>query len=67
MEGLIKKGLLHARVTGDEWIVPGDEDGPVVPDGYIILFMHLHECGLTSPPTCSSMGSFTTTGLSYSI
>jgi hypothetical protein len=50
MEGLIKKGLLHARVTGDEWIVPSDEDGSVVPNGYIVSFMHFHEHGLASSP-----------------
>jgi hypothetical protein len=67
MEGLVKKGLLHTRVTGDEWIIPRDEDGSVVPDGYIISFVHFHERGLASPPTSSSVGSFTTTGLSYGI
>jgi hypothetical protein len=41
MEGLIKKGLVDARVTGDKWILPSDEDGPVVPDGYVISFMHI--------------------------
>jgi hypothetical protein len=50
MEGLVKKGLLHMRVTWDEWIIPSDEDGPVVPGGYIISFMHFHERELASPP-----------------
>jgi hypothetical protein len=45
MEGLIKKGLLHARVKGDEWVVPGNEDEPVVPDGYVISFVHFHDAG----------------------
>jgi hypothetical protein len=67
MEGLIKKGLLHVRVNGDEWVVPGNEDGPVVPDGYIVSFMHFHERKLASPPIGSSMGFFTTMGLSSSI
>jgi hypothetical protein len=67
MEGLIMKGLLHTRVTGDGWLVPGNEDGPVVPDGYVVSFMHFHERGLASPPTSSSMGSFTTIRSSYNI
>jgi hypothetical protein len=67
MEGLVKKGLLHVRVMGDEWIVPGNEDESVVPDGYIVSFMHFHECRLASLPTSSSVGSFTTTRLSYRI
>jgi hypothetical protein len=43
MEGLVKKGLLHVRVRRDEWLVPGNKDGPVVPDGYVVSFVHFHE------------------------
>jgi hypothetical protein len=50
MEGLVKKGVLHARVIGDKWLVPGNEDGPVVPNGYVISFVHFHKHGLASPP-----------------
>jgi hypothetical protein len=67
MEGLVKKGLLHTRVMGNKWLVLGNEDGPVMPNSYVISFVHFHECGLASPPTSSSMGFFTTTGSSYSI
>jgi hypothetical protein len=49
MEGLIKNGL-HTRVTGVVWLVPSNEDRLVVPDGYVILFMHFHEHGLASSP-----------------
>jgi hypothetical protein len=66
MEGLIKKGLLHARVTRVEWLVFDNKDRLVVPDGYVISFVHFHEHGLASPPTSSSAGSFTTMGSSYS-
>jgi hypothetical protein len=66
MEGLVKKGLLHVRVRGDEWIVPSNEDEPVVPDGYIVSFVHFHRHGLASPPTGSSVGFFTIMGLSSS-
>jgi hypothetical protein len=50
MEGLVKKGLLHARVMGVKWLVLGNEDGPVLPDGYVISFLHFHERGLPSLP-----------------
>jgi hypothetical protein len=50
MEGLVKKGLLHTRVRGDEWIVPSNEDGLVVLDGCVVSFMHFHKHGLASPP-----------------
>jgi hypothetical protein len=66
MEGLIKKGLLHVRVRGDEWIVPSNEDEPMVPDGCVISFVHFHTRELASPPTGSSAGFFTTMGLSSS-
>jgi hypothetical protein len=29
MEGLVKRGLLYARTTAMEWLVPGGEDAPV--------------------------------------
>jgi hypothetical protein len=57
MECLIKKGLLHMRVRGDRWIVPSNEDELVVPDSYVISFMHFHKHGLESPPTGSSRAS----------
>ena len=50
MEGLVKKGLLHARTMTMEWIIPGGEDEPSLPDGCIISFIPLHERGLVTPP-----------------
>jgi hypothetical protein len=32
-----------------EWILPGDEEALSWPDGYIISFVHFHECGLATP------------------
>jgi hypothetical protein len=66
MEGFIKMGLLHAG-SGDEWIILSNEDEPMVPDGYVVSFVHFHKCGLVSPPTDSSAGFFITVGLSSSI
>jgi hypothetical protein len=50
MEGLVKKGLLHARVTRVKWLIPGNEDWLVLPDGYVISFLHFHERELSSLP-----------------
>jgi hypothetical protein len=50
MEGLIKKGLLHARTATNEWVIPNNEDEPMPPDGYVISFISFHERGLATPP-----------------
>ena len=50
MKGLVKKGLLRARTAAMEWIVPGGEDEPSLPDGYIISFVPFDERGLMTPP-----------------
>ena len=50
MEGLVKKGLLHARTMTMEWIIPGGEDEPSPLDGYVVSFVPFHECGFVTPP-----------------
>ena len=50
MEGLVKKGLLHARTAAMEWIVLGGEDVPSLPDGYAVSFIPFHERGFATPP-----------------
>ena len=50
MEGLVKKGILHARTAAMEWIVPSGEDEPSPPDGYVVSFVPFHERGLVTPP-----------------
>jgi len=50
MDGLVKRGLLHGRTDVVEWLVPGREDAPVPPDGYVISFAPFHERGLMVPP-----------------
>jgi hypothetical protein len=50
MEGLIKKGLLCARTATNEWIIPDNEDEPMMLDGYVVSFVPFHEHGLTMPP-----------------
>ena len=42
MEGLVKKGLLCARTAMNEWIIPGGEDVPSPPDGYVVSFIPFH-------------------------
>ena len=48
MEGLVRCGLLYPR-TADEWLLPGEEDLPSPPDGYVVWFAHFHEHGFTTP------------------
>ena len=50
MEGLVKKGLLYARTMMNEWIVPGGEDVPSPPDGYVVSFIPFHEREFVTPP-----------------
>ena len=50
MEGLIKHGLLRRRTNAAEWLVPGHEDTPAPPDGYVVSFAPFHERGLVVPP-----------------
>ena len=50
MEGLIKRGLLRGRTEVVEWLMPGREEAPAPPNGYIVSFVPFHEHGLTIPP-----------------
>ena len=50
MEGLVNKGLLHARTAAMEWIILGGEDVPSPPDSYVISFVPFHERGFMTPP-----------------
>ena len=49
MEGLVRHGLLRTRTSAEEWLLPGEEDMPSSPDGYIVSFAHFHERGFTTP------------------
>ena len=33
-----------------EWLMPGREDAPASPDGYVVSFAPFHQRGLTVPP-----------------
>ena len=66
MEDLVKRGLLRRRTDVVEWLVPGHEEVPVPPDGYVVSFAPFHERGLVIPPTRSFGGCCTTTKSSYS-
>ena len=50
MESLVKRGLLRGRTDAAEWLVPGREDAPTPPDGYVVSFTPFHEHGLMIPP-----------------
>jgi hypothetical protein len=50
MEDLVKRGLLRVRTMAMEWLIPGGEDAPAPPDGYVVAFVPFLEHGLVSPP-----------------
>ena len=50
MEGLVHRGLLRARTSTEEWLLPSNEDSASPPDGYVVSFAHFHERGLVTPP-----------------
>ena len=49
MEGLIRRDLLRAWTSAEEWLLPSNEDSLSLPDGYMVSFAHFHERGLTTP------------------
>ena len=49
MEGLVHRGLLHAWILAEEWLLPNDEDLSSLLDGYVVSFAHFHERGLATP------------------
>ena len=49
LEGLIRRDLFCARTTAEEWWLPGNEDAPSPPDGYVVPFAHFHERGFATP------------------
>ena len=49
MEGLVHRGLLRARTSAEEWLLPSDEDLSSPPDGYVVSFAHFHERGFVTP------------------
>ena len=48
MEGLIRRCLLRAQTSTEEWLLPGDEDLSSLPNGYVVSFAHFHERGFTT-------------------
>ena len=48
LEGLICHGLLRPLTTAEEWRLPGDEDEPSPPKGYVVSFAHFHERGFAT-------------------
>ena len=49
LEGLVHHGLLRPLSVIEEWWLPGDEDEPSPPKGYIVSFALFHEWGFTVP------------------
>jgi hypothetical protein len=48
---LIEDGLLRLVMNAAqlEWIIPGNEDEPNPPAGYIVSFVYFHEWGFRTP------------------
>ena len=49
LEGLVRHGLLCPLTAAEDWRLPGDEDEPLPPEGYVVSFAHFHEQGFTIP------------------
>ena len=49
LEGLVRHGLLRPLTAAEERRLPGDEDGPSPPEGYVMSFAHFHERGFAIP------------------
>ena len=49
LEGLIRRGLLCPLTAAEEWRLPGEEDEPQPPEGYVVSFTHFHERGFAMP------------------
>ena len=47
--GLVCRGLLCPLTTTEEWRLPGEEDKPQPPKGYVVSFAHFHKQGFTMP------------------
>ena len=49
LEGLIHHGLLRPLSAVMEWLLPGEEEVPAPPEGYVISFAIFHEWGFPIP------------------
>ena len=46
----IKHDLVRGRIDMVEWLMPGCEEVPAPPNGYVVSFTPFHEHGLMIPP-----------------
>ena len=49
LERLVTAGMLPARSEAAEWLLPGLEDFPRLPAGYVVSFVAFHERGFSVP------------------
>ena len=49
LEGLVHRGLLRPLSVVEQWRLPGDEDEPSPPEGYVVSFALFHERGFAVP------------------
>ena len=49
LEGLVCHDLLRPQSTVAEWLLPGEEEAPAPPEGYVVSFAIFHERGFAVP------------------
>ena len=47
LEALVSRGELPALTAAEEWRLPGDEEFPSPPEGYVVSLVAFHRCGFT--------------------
>ena len=43
LEGLVHRSLLHPQSVVTEWLLPGEEEAPAPPEGYVVSFAIFRE------------------------
>jgi hypothetical protein len=49
METLVKRGLLQVKTEANKWVMSGDEEVLMPPDGYVVSFVPFHKRRLMVP------------------
>ena len=49
LEGIVHRGLLCTWTATEEGRLPGNEDAPSPPEGYVVSFARFHERGFAIP------------------
>ena len=49
LDGLVRRGLLCPLTATKDCRLPGNEDEPSPPEGYVVSFARFHERGFVTP------------------